>query len=487
MIPKPFEVSLGDGTTTVDLDAVQVTIEAGGLEGVPAAAGLRADGVDVDERYGVEITADGVRVWGPSDEAVFRGLTTLRQLVALHGDAVPCQRIVDGPRFAWRGLSFDVVRTFHPPETVRRVIDICALYKLNVLHLHLTDDQGWRFEVPSRPELVKFGSTGAIGDRPGGHYTRADVANLVQYAAERFVTLVPEVDMPGHSQAVFRSIPELAPTEIRTIDVGDDIQLQLGTLDPDRPATWSFVDDVLDAVIAQFPQSAYVHLGGDEAWGMPDAAHAAFVEQAAARIRARGKRVIGWQEIARADLDPADVVQYWIETTELLASTTSVEVPADLLPILVEHLQKAQQDLPKAHAQGTPILVSAHKWLYFDRPHGDSSTDPGQEEQRRRVGLPHYPPTTIQDGYDWDPLDATPGATSDTQLAGVEAAIWCETVTTRSDLEFLLLPRLPAAAEKAWSHTPDTWPGYADRLARQAPLWRAHGWEYFKSAAIGWK
>ena len=133
---------------------ITVLIDSAGLDDVAPASGLRADGnADADERYGLEITSEGVRVWGPTAEAVHRGLTSLRQLItAHHGTAtLPTTRIVDGPRFAWRGLSLDVVRTFHGPAEVRRVIDMCSLYKLNVLHLHLTDDQGWRFEVPSRP------------------------------------------------------------------------------------------------------------------------------------------------------------------------------------------------------------------------------------------------------------------------------------------------------------------------------------------------
>ncbi len=493
------DVQIDAGITLAPGSAgITLLIDSAGLDDVVPAAGLRADGkaiIDAGERYGLEITSEGVRVWGPTAEAVYRGLTSLRQVIAAHAQegtaALPTARIIDGPRFAWRGLSLDVVRTFHPPTVVRRVIDMCSLYKLNVLHLHLTDDQGWRFEVPSRPALTEIGASGAIGDRPGGYYTQAQLAELLQYAADRFVTVVPEIDMPGHTAAVFRAYPELAPAETRTIDLGNDVQLEIGTLDPDRPETWSFVEDVLDAVVQQFPQSAYVHIGGDEAWGMADEAHAAFVERAAALVRARGKRVVGWQEIARAAIDSDDVVQYWIETNELAATMESdaaaTTVPAELLPILVEHLQKAKQDVPAALARGARLLVSPHKWLYFDRPQADASSDPDQEEMRGRVGLPHYPPTSIRAGIEWDPVKDTPGAETEARLAGVEAAIWCETIATQDELEFMLLPRLGGAAEKAWSHQTSTdWTDYAARLGRQSVTWRRREWTWFQSVEVDW-
>ena len=218
-----------------------------------------------------------MRVWAATPEGVFRGLTSLRQLIAAGvSDGVATLlviEVVDGPRHAWRGLSFDVVRTFHGPETVRRVIDLLAVHKLNVLHVHLTDDQGWRIEVPSRPALTEVGSTGAIGDRPGGFYTVAEMAELVKYAADRFITIVPEIDMPGHTGAIFRSYPELAPTKGFSGDIAPG--LAVGTLDPGRPETWEFVGDVLDDIIPQFPNTAYIHVGGDEAFGMPVEEHVA--------------------------------------------------------------------------------------------------------------------------------------------------------------------------------------------------------------------
>ncbi|TDW19488.1 beta-N-acetylhexosaminidase [Kribbella kalugense] len=485
-----------DSGITLTPGAIGITLELGrdGLDDVAPAAGLRADGreADADERYGLEVTTDGIRIWGPTPEAVHRGLTSLRQLITANtadGTAtLPTARVLDGPRFSWRGLSLDVVRTFHAPPVVRRVIDMCSLYKLNVLHLHLTDDQGWRVEVPSRPALTEIGAAGATDDRPGGFYSQAELAELVAYAAERFVTVVPEIDMPGHTSAVFEAYPELAPTETRTVELGNGTTLHLNTLEPGRPEIWTFVEDVLDAVIPQFPHSAYVHIGGDEAWGMSDEDHAAFVDLAAGLVRTRGKRVVGWQEIARAAITSDDVVQYWLEPRQddSLDGEAASMVPADLLPILIEHFAKAEQDIPRALRHGSRLLLSPTSRLYFDAPHAKASSDPAQEELRKRVGLPFYPPTSIESGVDWDPVEYTPGIDSDAQVAGVEAAIWCETITTSAELEFMLLPRLAGAAEKAWSQTRTNWPDYATRLAHHSPTWQARTWNYFKSTEVNW-
>lgn len=477
---------------------ITLTIAEDGLEGVEPSAGLRADGLRVaDERYGLEIGADGIRVWGSTAEAVFRGVTTLRQLVIAHLDDGRAElsgaRIADGPRFSWRGLSFDVARTFHAPDTVRRVIDMCALYKLNVLHLHLTDDQGWRVEVPSRPLLTEIGGQGAMGDRPGGFYRADELAAIVEYAAERFITVVPEIDMPGHAAAAFLSYPELG--ELRPMGAGAAADTALGALpplsnlNPGRPEVWAFVEDVLDAVIPQFPQSAYVHIGGDEAFGMDGNEHAAFVERVLELVRARGRRAVGWQEIARATINEDDLVQYWMDPAEsesiLGSEALQSFVPPEFMAILLEGTEKSAHDVPAALAQGAKLLISPTSRVYLDRPHAVASTDPAQEEQRARVGMPVYPPASLQDGVEWDPVDDTAGVEGDEQIAGVEGAVWCETVTNRDDLDFLLMPRLGGVGEKAWAARGTThWEDYVRRLTPHTGAWDRRGWAWFRSSEI---
>ena len=468
-----------------------------GLDGVAPAVGLRADGAEpalADERYGIEAADGRVRVWARTAEGVHRALTTLRhQLVALSagGEAdLPAGRVLDGPQFAWRGLSLDVGRTFHDVETVERVIDMCSLYKLNVLHLHLTEDAGWRFEVPGWPLLAEVGGAGALGDRPGGHYTPADLDALGRYAAERFVTLVPEVDLPGHTQAAFRSYPELAPAPAAEAEAAATLGFAIGTLDLDRGPTRRFVRDVLAAAAEQFPASAYLHIGGDEAFGMPDADHAAFVDFAVETVRALGRRAIGWQEVARADVGPEEIVQYWVEPREMAAmmesEAFSAMIPAEVLPLLTETMRKSFDDVPAATAKGARVLVSVGKHLYLDRPHPEPTGDDAHEALRARVGLPMVPPASLRDGVEWDPVEVTPGIDSAAALAGVEAAVWGETVTDRDDLEFLLLPRLAGVGERAWSAAPTVWDEYAVRLASGPRVWNRRGWTWYRPESIDW-
>ena len=483
-------VPAGPGAT-VD---VRVEWDAAGLDGLPAPYGVRADGAeDADERYGLEITPAGALVRGVTAEAIHRGLTTLRQLiaaaVATTGGAVAAVRITDAPLLAWRGLSLDVVRTFHDVGTLERVIDMCALHKLNVLHLHLTDDQGWRFEVPQWPLLAQVGGAGALGDRPGGHYTPADVTHLVAYAADRFVTIVPEIDMPGHTGAVFRASPELAAApDAATAAAAATMGMTIGALDLERAGTQTLVSDVVAAAAAQFSTSAYVHIGADEAFGMPEADHAAFVEHAVSVVEATGRRAVGWQEAARGRVGADALVQYWldpVETEHMLASGALADVlPAAVLPLLEENLRASLTDVPRALAQGARVIVSPTTRLYFDRPHADEGADPEQAARRARIGLPVYPPTSLREMVEWDVLAATPGAERLEQLAGLEAALWCETVVDRDDLEGLLLPRLSGAAERAWSARPTEWEEYVERLASQTHAWDRRGWAWFRPAFL---
>jgi hexosaminidase len=479
-------------TDAADAD-VRVEQDAAGLTALAPAAGVRADGSDhADERYRLQVSDTGVLVHAAAPEAVHRALTTLRQLIAAAAatDAaeVPAVRISDAPRFAWRGLSLDVARTYHDVETVKRVIDMCSLHKLNVLHLHLTDDQGWRFEVPGWPLLAEVGGAGALGERPGGHYTRADVADLVGYATERFVTIVPEVDMPGHTAAAFRAYPELAPAPSPAADQAAAVGIPIGHLDLARADTRRFVTDVLAAVAEQFPTTAYIHIGADEAFGMPDADHAAFVEYAVAAVKRSGRRAIGWQEAARGPIGPEELVQYWIEPTEtqrmLDSGLLTTLLPAEVVPLIEATMRTAHTDVPRALEHGARVIVSPTTRLYFDRPHADEGADEEQESRRTRLGLPFYPPTSLRDMVEWDPIAETPGVTHPDQLAGVEAAVWCETVANRDDLEALLLPRLPGAAERAWASAPTVWDDYVARLAAQTPIWDRRGWAWFRPAFL---
>jgi hexosaminidase len=481
-----FDTELGLRPAPVgEQGAIQLVLDDAGLDALPPPSGVRADGqLDADERYGLSVATDGIRVWAPTAEGIHRGLTTLRQLIAAETSedgvwAIPSVSVVDVPRFAWRGLSLDVARCFHAAETVRRVIDMCSLYKLNVLHLHLTDDQGWRIPISGWPDLTPDQSE---------HYTAEQLDELVAYAAARSVTLVPEVDMPGHVSALFGAYPELRTTP----PAFESALLPVGTLDPDHDLTWQFVDDVVEELASRFTTSAYIHLGGDEAFGMADEAHARFVDRAARLVKDRGRRIIGWQEISRADIGSDDIVQYWIDLGDIAGNLDSESamamMPPEFVPLLVEMLAKAEGDTRRAVEKGALILASPASRVYFDRPHAAASADPEQEERRARLGLPVYPAASLRDFIEWDPVDDTPGIEDEERLVGVEAAVWCETVQDRDDLEFLLLPRLPGVAETGWAQRGATaWDDYALRLAPHSAVWSSRGWTWFQSSEIDWR
>ena len=457
--------------------AGSVRLELGAPSGpVRPTRGLRADGADPDvERYELEVAEDGVRVVGVTAEAVHRGLTTLVQLAAAGAGAVPCARLVDAPELAWRGLSLDVVRWFVPVAEVERVIDVLSLHKLNVLHLHLTDNEAWRLEIDGRPGLTEGN---------GGAYTQDEFRHLVDYARERFVTIVPEVDLPGHAAAVLDTHPELGVT--RAAEGGSP--LRVAHLDPDRPAVWAFVEDVLGQLAALSP-APYLHLGGDEAFGMDPAAYVRFVDRAIGVVRGLGKRVVGWQETCRAGVGTDEVVQHWIDFGALAGGDSSGGAAAlapEVLDLLVAHFGDALGDLDRIAEKGAGLLLSPTTTFYLDQPHGDPSLDPAQEADRSRLGLQFYGGRTLEQLLDWD-VGAAMGAVPGDRLVGVEAALWCETVECAEDLELLLLPRIAGVAELGWNaFAPAPWSEHRRRLAALAPTWDRAGWSWFRAATVDW-
>jgi hexosaminidase len=425
-----------------------------------------------DERHSVTVTAGQVVLRAAEPAGVARGLTTLIQLLAAvpSTDAaeisLPGGRILDAPRYAWRGLSLDPARRFFTPDEVRRVIDLLALYKLNVLHLHLTDDQGWRLPL-GRP---------AGSREPGAaFYSADDLRALITYAADRFVTVVPEVDMPGHASALTRMRPELNSGR-------NQAELPLGAawLDPELPATFTLVEDLLAGVAEIFP-SPYIHIGGDEPWGMPRGLYVSYVRRVRDFVRSIGKHPLGWQESARAGLGPDDILQYWLTGIALAAS-----LPAEVRAKIDADLAMARRDVQTAVAASVPVIVSPQSHCYLDVPHAEPSADPAQAERHGRVGLRLYAPMTVAQSFDWEPAGLL-GAGRAAQVTGVEAAVWAETISDFGDLSFLLLPRLPGVAHHAWSDPQvTTWTDHRDRLARHGRMWAQDGLTYFRTSMVEW-
>jgi hexosaminidase len=470
------------GRPPPDEPSVTIELAAGDdLRALPAPIGLSPAGNGLaGERHSLVIDGDQVVVRATEPVGVARGLTTLIQLLAATppGSAgeirLPGTRILDAPRFAWRGLSLDVARRFFTFEEIQRVIDLLALYKLNVLHLHLTDDQSWPLAV-GRPALADESAPGTAC------YSADDLRALVAYAADRFVTIVPEVDTPGHASALVRLHPELNTGRNQV-----DFELLPGRkrrkvwLDPELPATFDLMERVLAGVTEIFP-GPYLHIGGDEPYGMPHDLYASYTERLRRLVRMLGRRPLGWQESARAGLGPDDIIQYWLTGIALAES-----VPPQVRAQLDADLAFSRRDLETAAAASVPVIVSPLSHCYLDVPYAEAPADPAQADRQGRVGLRLYAPATVADSYKWEPADVL-GPGREAQVAGVEAAIWAETISGFDDLCFLLLPRLPGVADRAWSAPQLTsWSGHRDRLARHGRLWAQDDLTYFRSSTVDW-
>jgi hexosaminidase len=459
------------GTTRVDITVVVDDAGRLGLTHLAPPDGVDPRAVGADERHRLTVRPEGVLLEAASDEAAFRGLTTLLQLVSAGAagepPSAPAAVIEDGPAYAWRGLSLDVARHFLTPEEICRVVDLLAWYKQDVLHLHLTDTQAWRAEVAGRPGLTGS-SPGATAD----FYSRDQLHRIIEHAAARYVTVVPEFDMPGHVAAAFAAYPELRGDT-------EPVHPYVCYLDPDVPEAVAFARDALEELVALAP-GPFVHLGADEPFGMPTAAYQKFVQEAHALLRSRGKRVVAWQEAARARcLDQNDVLQYWIGPDNAFdTDRLKQRAPAELHPLIEDAgrmFALAPQDVPSTAEAGVAVLVSSNTMLYLDRPYADPAADEDSERRRRRAGHADYEARSPEQAFAWHPGSLPEIAAAGARVAGVEAAIWCETVDSFDDLAFLLLPRLAGAAEKAWTRQVTDWHDHASRLARHVSTWNAMG------------
>ncbi|HEY9423789.1 MAG TPA: family 20 glycosylhydrolase [Microterricola sp.] len=412
-----------------------------------ADAGIRlviGPGSVAPDGYTLRSGADGITITAASAAGLFHGAQTLRQLfpaqieAPLDGSAgadaagvdwtAPAVHISDAPRFAYRGAMLDVARNVFSVAEVTRYIDEIALLKLNHLHLHLSDDQGWRLQIDSWPRLTEIGgSTSVLGG--GGFFTKADYAEIIAHAASRFVTIVPEIDLPGHTNAALASYAELniggvATSPYRGTEVG------ISTVDTTAEATWRFVDDVVRE-LAEMTPGPYLHLGGDESLTLSAEDFSRFVARASRIGAASGKTVIGWHEMGQSrDLAPGTIGQYW--------------------DYLVPRADAAAHALSFVE-QGGSVILSPADVSYLDIHYPDSD----------RLGQDWADgPTSVEQAYSWDPAAIVPGLPEESVL-GVEAAIWTETMLGIEDVESMAFPRIVAVAEIAWSPAPAGTPSAA--------------------------
>jgi hexosaminidase len=449
---------------------------------LPVPLGVDPAGTRGDERYLLAVGPAGITLRGREPVGVARGLASLLQLIATTPQAggavpVPALRILDAPRFAWRGLSVDVARRFFPPPQIQKLIDLAALYKLDVLQLHLTDDQGWRIEA---------GRPGPAREPDGTFYTNDELRALAGYAADRFVTLVPEVDTPGHARALMNLRPELrgGGNHVRAGPASGPPR-QRGWLDPELPLTFSVLEAAFAELAGLLP-GPYVHIGGDEPWGMPDEAYGVFIRRLKQVVRALGKHTVGWQETIRAESDGGHVVQYWMDATSL-GIGGDVPFPPEVAARVTANYRRSRDDVERALARRVPVIVSPQAHCYLDVPYADASADPGQQERRERAGNRFYGRKTLAASFDWDPVTVLGAGARPEDIAGVSAAVWCETVRDVDDLTFLLLPRLAGTAEKAWGAAGAVrWEEHRIALARHGRLWRQDGLTFFPAQTVAW-
>ncbi len=367
--------------------------------------------------------------------------------------------MTDRPRFAWRGAMLDVARHFFSVDEVKQFIDVLALYKLNTLHLHLSDDQGWRIQIDSWPRLAQYGGSTQVGGGAGGFYTKADYAEIVRYAQERFITIVPEIDLPGHTNAAIAAYPEIGcsrPTPGRPdMDVPGPslytgIRVGWSSVCHDKEATYRFVDDVVRELAAMTP-GPYLHLGGDEVEALTHEQYAAFVERVQEIVERHGKRMIGWEEIGKARLRPGTVAQMWRGVV-------------------------ADSALRALH-QGNKLVMSPGPKTYLDMKY-----TPATELGLRWAGY-----IELRTAYDWDPVTFYRG-TSESDILGVEAPLWSETVQNITAAMYLVMPRLPAIAEVGWSEQGRRdWESFRARIAPHAPRWRFLGVNYHPTPQVDWR
>lgn len=482
LIPFPSSVRLGEGSVPLgsvrldgDPEAVALLrAELGALLGADAvddSGGMRITlGIDPAqgsaEGYTLDAGADGIRVTGHDAAGLFYGTRTLLQLLRRDeraGWSVPEIRIEDAPRFRYRGVMLDVARHFFSVADVERWIDRASSLKYNHLHLHLTDDQGWRIEIESWPLLAERGGAGEVGGGAGGFYTQHQYREIVAYAAARHMIVVPEIDLPGHTHAVGVAYPEL----VALPSLSDKTITESTALNQSLPvhgepytgwavghssvrihdeSTYAFITDVLTEVAALTP-GPYLHIGGDECLGTSSEDFALFFERVSRIAAATGKTPIAWHEAGAVDDLAAGMLgQYWAGA-----------VPEG------EHGEHA------AHfaQRGGALILSPSDRAYLDmKPHAGFP-----------LGLAWAGVVPLRTAYDWEPTAVLDDVPADAIL-GVEAPLWTETVSSLADADRLAFPRIAAQAEIGWSaqNGPErSWPSFRARLARLIPVWESSG------------
>lgn len=440
---------------------------------------LRADlGGDNPEGYVITVGADRIDINGASDAGTFYGIQTLRKSIpeARKSNVVfPAVTITDAPRFSYRGAHLDVSRHFFPVDSVKSFIDMIALHNINTFHWHLTDDQGWRVEIKSRPLLTEKGSTrpgtvighnsGEYDNVPvGGFYTQDEIRDIIQYAADRHITIIPEIDLPGHMLGALAGYPELGctggPYELwQQWGVSEDV------LCAGNDSTYKFIDDVLGEIVELFP-SEYIHVGGDECpkvrWadcpkcqakikelGLKSDDHGSKEEKLQSHVihhagdflASKGRKMIGWDEILEGGLAPGAVVMSW----------------------------RGEQGGIEAARSGHDVIMTPNTYLYFDYY---QTLDRDNEPDAIGGFLP------LERVHSYEPLPSSLTPEEAAHIIGVQANLWTEYIPTYSQAQYMELPRMAALSEIQWSNAPKDYRAFARRVPQMINHYEANGYNY---------
>ena len=526
IVPKPVSMTVGQGTYTLTA-STNIVVPSGSDAALPVAqdladylrpatgyalpvvtgnpssgdielilgdpGGLQAD--PDGEGYQLGATTSNVTLEAPTPHGLYNGVQTIRQLLPAWITSsslepgpwtMPVVRITDYPRYTYRGLMLDIARHYEPPSAVEQLIGQAAAYKINTLHLHVSDDQGFRIVINGFPNLTTIGGQGSVGTGgrtmdPGGYWTQSDYQAVVAYAAAHFITVVPEVDSPGHNNAIIMSeyndttnpLLDGHPQDINcgannppvwdyTEDVG------YSAMCPESTNTWSIMTAIIDQLAAMSP-GPYYDVGGDEVPTtlLSQSRYASFVNQEAGIVQGQSKTVMGWADIAGpgTNLTGPSVAEYWNPASGSTSGTITG----------TEAVQK-----------GMKIVMAPASHAYLD------------QRYKRNV-----PPTLgltwactkgcdVDQFYNWDPGSYVTGVT-DANVIGVEGAMWGETVINLSNVDYMVFPRLPALAEISWSPKADRTsvrsPAYRDfisRLAVQGARLMAGGVNFYPSTEVPW-
>lgn len=410
-----------------------------------------------DEAYELYIAKDSIVLNAATGEAAFRGVQTLRQLIPEQPNdslnehsiwPIPSGKIDDSPNFEYRGTMLDVARHFFTVADVKKYIDALAYYKINTLHLHLTDDQGWRIAIASWPKLTTIGGRTAVGGGKGGFYTQEAYKVLVSYAAKHYITVIPEVDMPGHTNAASLSYPFLhAGGKAEAPRVRTDMKVGYSSFNTHKDTVYRFIDDVVGELAAMTP-GPYFHIGGDESHVTKKKDYINFVRRVETVVKNHGKRMIGWDEIATAALDSSTVTQYW----------------------------RTKKNAQTAVEKNMSVILSPASKCYLDMKYDSLS----------KYGLDWAGTIPIDTAYNWQP-EVYSGVPK-SHILGIEAPLWSETIATLDELEYLAFPRIIGYAELGWSIPENrSWTGYSQRLLKHQVFLDRMEIDYYRSPLINWE